>query len=279
MALSRNRVTRTPAAAEEHAAQVAQEDPATTEEQTPPFEANKEQLSADLETAAENEANVEAELAKQAKREAAAKAALNGKPASTEMATHKPTNAAPAAGKGNVLKELEATGFEGLEIGFGSFPVVKLENEGIFMTTEDDELGTEFECIVQSTRAKYLYANTKCEKKDEEAVYSYDMVTDSNTGEPIEDVIAEWASKGWGSEIRPYVECVAILVTDGEPGDMILLSIPKASRARISGFFGQNSMKYGLAPNQYVMRCVVGEKTKNADFNFYPWKFEFVRAL
>ena len=57
---------------------------------------------------------------------------------------------------GGVLRELEAQGFEGLDIGFGSFPMVRLQDQ-TFSTNEGDTLGNTFLCIIHGSRTKWLY--------------------------------------------------------------------------------------------------------------------------
>jgi len=179
----------------------------------------------------------------------------------------------------NVMSALAEDGFEGLELGFGSFPIIALKNEGVFEDTEGNEYDEEFDCIIQGTRTKYVIKNTRCDKKDETVVYSYDGKVDVNDN-PLQDIIEEWAEEGWGHETKAYLEATAILVDEnGTESDMVLLSIPKTSTKRLSGYIAQNKFRRQLLPNQYVTKCEVGEKITNVDFPFYPWKFTFVRPL
>lgn len=287
MALTRHNVEATPdakaeeaeaeqqmsQAAEQEAAQVAEK--TETAEEAPPFEANAEQLAADQEA--------------DAKAEAAAKAALEGKaeqkasvPATTAQQTTAVSTKEPP--KSKVLDELADDGFEGLSLGFGSFPIVKLENEGIFADTDDKEIGKWFTGQVMGTKAKYVFKNAGCEKKDEEAVYSYDGVNDSNTGEPLQEKFDTWTSEGWRIEKKDYLEVTVQLIDtdvngDGRKGELVLASIPPTSRTRISGFFAQTAMKTRMKPNQYVTKFLVGDKVTKADNPFYPWHFEFVESL
>ena len=198
-----------------------------------------------------------------------------------ELATSAPAKLpTKTASGGQVLTEMEEAGFEGLELGFGSFPIIALKTDGEFVDTEETSYDEEFLCVVNSSRTKYVVKNTKTEKdKDEEVVYTYDNVNDTN-GVPLEETIADWAAEGWGYESKPYTEVFATLVDEeGEPGNSVLLSIPKTSRTRFTGYVAQQRMRKGLMPNAYVTRCLVGAKIQNVDFPFYPWSFEFVGEL
>jgi len=200
---------------------------------------------------------------------------------SREVTTTQPDRLpAKAPSGGQMIAEMADAGFEGLELGFGSFPIIALKTDGEFVDTEETSYDEEFLCIVNSSRVKYVVKNTRTENaKDEELVYSYDNETDTN-GLPIQATIDEWAEQGWGYESKPYTEVFATLVDEeGNPGNSVLLSIPKTSRTRFSGYCAQQRMRKGLMPNAYVTRCLVGAKIQNVDFPFYPWSFEFVGEL
>ena len=196
---------------------------------------------------------------------------------SREVAVNKP-QAAPIVTqpqKGGMLAEMADTGFEGLELGYGSFPLIALKNDGVFEDTEGGEYDQDFKCIIQQTKTKYILKNTKCEKEDEAMAYSYDGKNDVH-GVPLQETIDEWAEDGWGYESKTYLEVTVLMVNeDGEVGNMALLSVPPTSKTKLSGYIAQNRMRRGLMPNQYVTTCEVGDKVKNVTFPFYPWKFIF----
>ena len=174
---------------------------------------------------------------------------------------------------------LAEAGCRDLELSYNPFPLIKLENEGRFEDTEGKVLGEDFDCIIQTVRAKYLLKNTKCDKKDDAVAYSYDLKVESEGDRPLSEIIAEWSEQGWGYETKTYFEASALMVGGENDGNMVMLSIPPTSKARISGFFYQNALKHGLAQNQYVTKCKCGDKVKTAEHPFYPWNFEFVKAL
>lgn len=191
--------------------------------------------------------------------------------------------ATSSGGQSQVMAELDEQGFGGLELGFGSFPIIALKTDGEFVDTDATSYDEEFDCVVNSTRTKYVIKNVvqgdeKEKKKNSELVYSYDNVSDTN-GNSIQEIITEWSEQGWGYESKPYIEGFATLVVDGLLAGSVMLSVPKTSINRMSGYITQNRLRHGLMPNQYVTKCKVGDKILNVDFPFYPWVFEFVQPL
>lgn len=234
-----------------------------------PFDADTAVIEQDLQ---EQEAAVAT-----AESEAAAKAALSGQ----QLAEAIPTAAVATttAPRNSVMQKMDESGFEGMDLGYGSFPNISLKNEGRFFDSDENDLGTEFRCVVQYSKAKYLIKNTKCDKKDEDAVYTYDLVTVANDAEtPIQEIIDDWTSQGWGWEKKPYIEVGVLWVGDEEDekdGEMMLLSIPPASRRTFSGKMASVQMKAGLMPNQFILKCFVGKKITHDKGDFYPWKFAY----
>lgn len=274
MALKRGKVASKPEVTkEEVATDTAEEEVVVSaaEDDSPPFE-----------TGEPADAAAEVQEKSEPKEEDTRKAppTLGKTSDSKEVAAAQQTTAMQSKPSGGpVMHELAEAGYEGLELGFGSFPIIALPSEGKFIDSEDTEYGDEFYCVIESSRPKYVLKNTECKDKDEETVYTYDKVT-SVDGTPLQDYIDEWKDNGWGFELKPYVEVFATLVEeDGSMGNSVFLSIPKTSRGRFSGYVSQNSMKRGLLPRDYVTRVYVGKKVTSVDYPFYPWAFEFYQEL
>ncbi len=174
---------------------------------------------------------------------------------------------------------LEEAGFGGLDNGFGAYAIIALQNEGMFEDSNGDSFGKEFTGIILESRTKWVFSNTKCEKRDEQAVYSYDGVTDTNTDLPLQDTFEEWAEKGWGFERRPYTEVTLDLVDGPRAGEIVLLSLPKTSRTKYTGYISTNARRFRLLPSQYITKFSVGDKVTSTPHPFYPWKFTFVEKL
>jgi len=228
----------------------------------------------------------EAAAEEAAKLEAKAAAMNLAKQQQQQLATKETTAVAPQAERKTTAdlfkqagKALEEAGFGGLDYGFGAYAIISLQNEGMFEDSNDDSFGKEFKGIILESRDKYVFNNTKCEKKDEVAVYSYDGVMDANTDQPIQKTIEEWAEKGWGFERRPYTEVTVDLVEGPRAGEIVLLSLPKTSRTKFTGYINTNARRFRLLPSQYITQFSVGDKVTSTPFPFFPWKFTFVKEL
>jgi len=198
-------------------------------------------------------------------------------PQQTAPATQPPGAAGPAgsliAGPGGIAQALVNEGFEGLEMGFGSFPVVRLQ-ESTFSTSDGDNLGNTFVCILHGSRKKWL---CKCEDSNdaEEFIYSYDQV--NTTGNRlVTDVLSEWAAKGWTSPVwKQYTDVTAQMVdlTNRELGGVVILSIPHTSNSRLSGYITTLCVK-GRHSNQVITQVYPGQRVTSGKFPFHPWAFK-----
>jgi len=183
---------------------------------------------------------------------------------------------APIAG--GAIGALAEDGFEGLDLGFGAFPIVVLQNTGDFTSSEGAEFGTEFDCIVMNSREKFICKNTKADKDEEDFFYSYDKESATN-GEPATKRIGEWAEKGWGYEWKPYLDVAAQLVGGEYDGELVMFSIPKTSIARFSGYLATVKMKAQVPPSGVITRVYRGDKITKVKYPFFPWAFKMVSKL
>lgn len=174
-----------------------------------------------------------------------------------------------------IQQEMAEEGLEGLEMGYGAFPNIVLKAEGHFETNEGKVIGSHFDGLVQSSRPKIIIKNTKCDKREEDFVYTYDATWQTNpdaldtNGRSIHATIAGWKEKGWGFEPKKYLD-VGIIVTGGElDGQFVIAQIPPTSIARFSGY----SFTHGKRVKDIVTRFSVGQKVTNVDYPFYPWAF------
>jgi hypothetical protein len=177
-------------------------------------------------------------------------------------------------GTGGFQQALANEGFEGLDMGFGSFPVVRLQ-ETTFSTSDGDSLGNTFVCVMHTSKKKYLL---KCEDSNEaeEFVYSYDKITTTSGKKQIADVRAEWATKGWTNPVwKDYVDITAQLVDleARELGTVVLLSIPQSSNSRLSGYLTTQLVK-GRHISQVITQVYPGQKVTSGKFPFHPWAFK-----
>lgn len=193
--------------------------------------------------------------------------------------------ASPASGMGQRMDELSKEGFEGLELGFGAFPTVVLNSEGQLQTGDGKLLGDHIVGTVDASKQKFLVKNTKCEKREEDFFYVFDQNWASNPnavdsqGRNPHEKVAEWAGKGWGYEVKKYLDLCVILTTAAteasgvevlSEGDMVLVQIPKTSISRFSGYAARAGLN---ALRSVPTRFAVGQKITGVDYPYYPWDF------
>lgn len=176
-----------------------------------------------------------------------------------------------------------AAGFEGMDLTGMSFDRVKL-HEGTFkLGSEEADIGTEFDCVIHSTRR--LYVVRQSDDQDAKNYYSYDSKGQTFTdGSSAAETLAEWLDDGYGTaeaplDIKEYLEAMATLVNRDDEHDesMVMLSIPPASRAKLSGAAAQAFTKLQKATlDQVVTRCTVGKQLGEGTKKFRPWVFKVV---
>jgi len=215
----------------------------------------------------------EAEKVDKAKKNSTAATDLIQSKTGGSMAT-RPSVASDAA----LSSKLEESGYEGLDDGFGAYPIIALKNEGVFEDTDSEAWGTEFICSILGSKAKFVVANTKCEKRDEQVVYTFDGKVDTQ-GRPVQETIDEWAEHGWGSEVRPYTDVMAEILEGDRAGEVVILSLPKTSRTKYTGYVKTNMRRFSKEPKDYKTRVYVGDKIQNVDFPYYPWRFKYAGEL
>jgi hypothetical protein len=171
-------------------------------------------------------------------------------------------------GGGAVLDAMAAQGFEGLELGFGSFPIVSLD-QGTFKLSDGGTLGEEFYCQMKSVRPKWLIKTALAQNDQRHALlYSYDGQTDMK-GEPVAKTIAAWAAQGIAMERKKYLEIFAILAD----GNNVLLSVPPTSVGRCSAELVKIYTK-GYAIGDVWIKCSKGPKVTQVAVPFIPWAFQ-----
>lgn len=204
--------------------------------------------------------------------------ATTTEPESTEVAAAPRTEVA-AASQGNFKDRMAEKGYGGLELGFGSFPTIRLMNEGVFEDDDENEIGTSFSCLVQSTRIKHLYKQAGNQEGD--VYYSYDevnLVKASDSGSAtVEQLQQEFKEDGWELECKSYLEAVVLMKDEDADydGEMFLLSIPPASRNKFAGLVASLELK-GKNLKETVILCTVGKKrkAKRGNSSYFPWNFK-----
>lgn len=177
----------------------------------------------------------------------------------------------------NFSANMADMGFDGLDLTGMSFDRIKL-HEGVFKCGSDEaELGTSFDCIMHSTRR--LFVVRQHTGQDAKTFYSYDSQGRTNAdGSSAEDTLKEWEEDGYTPDIKEYLEAMVTLVNRDDEWDdtMVMLSIPPASRAKLSGVFAQAMQRLGATPDQVIIKCSVGKQVGEGTKKFRPWAFKLV---
>ena len=186
--------------------------------------------------------------------------------------------------------------FENLdqEIGFGSFPIIKLDKHELICA----DLGVTAKTIdgvILKGRRKFLYKASK-DKEEERIAYSYhDRDTEGEVltadGRRLSSVIAEWKEDGTVELIRSrYYECMLhVLDVQCEKeshtqdarkaivGELVLTSIAPSSVQRLAGYQQKLKLRKGQPKlRDVVTRLSAGAKItpkKNPDNTYFPWNF------
>lgn len=170
-----------------------------------------------------------------------------------------------------------AAGYEGMELTSFSFDRIKLHEGKYLIGSDEVELGESFEAVMLGTRN--LYVVRQSDDNDAKSFYSYDPkgLTHSD-GSSAAEMLAEWADEGYGVDgspldIRGYLEGMALLVNRDDEYDqnMVSLSIPPASKARVAGMAFQAKSRLKCELNGAVLKFSVGNKVGEGKKAFRPW--------
>lgn len=180
----------------------------------------------------------------------------------------------------SALNNGEDDGFGALDdqIGFGSFPMVKLDkNKFVVERAEFDTLDVR----LMSARPKYAFkakvdSNPKTKASDDDPmVYSYDG-TSATSGISLDAIKKEWAAQGFmHAEKSTYMECAAEVISDNQyKGRIVLLNVAPASTKRLGGYRAEVRLK-GHNLSDVVTTIFPGDKIEiDSKKNFYPWNFK-----
>lgn len=165
-------------------------------------------------------------------------------------------------------------GMEGLELSFGSIPLIKLD-KGEFICSEF-ALEDSFEAVLLSAKAKFFY---KC--ADESAAipffYTYDHVETTN-GEAVSDILDMWQQADMkSSPPSKYLEVLVKMVEQGN--EFAMLSVSPKSIGRYTKYVSLD-LAHGRKknPQDVVTNVKVGPRIESR-FPFRPWDFEYARDL
>ena len=215
--------------------------------------------------------------------EAAAEPEATAKP--TQQVAAKPTNTGVAVAKPSaansamqtIMDQLQEEGQEGLELGFGVFPMLSMD-KGEFKIGDTDIGDTPFAGVPLHSVPKYAYRLTGVADKDADVVFAD---TDQEMKDPesmVSKRVLEWKEKFPGSDvdIKKYQNVVFFLSDiPGAPeyqGRIVILSVsPQSIKHYTNACITVKGR--GYSAHECVFQVLVGEKVRG-QFDFYPWDFK-----
>lgn len=269
------------------AEQVADEDPVAeaSAEEPAAQEAAAEEPAATVEPEAEVvvEAVVET-VAEQQQAQAEQSAATSS---TTAVATQNQTTAVAAAtgsaGAENyfrqLISEMEEEGQEGLEMGFGVFPLISLD-KGEFKVGDDDLGDDDFEGVPLMSRPKFAYRTVGVAEKEADVIFADTDKEHLDKNSAVSLRLLEWKEKFPSSswEVKQYQDVFMYLTKmPAKPeleGQLVQLSVAPTS-VKLYTRVGLTVKGKGYKLHECVIRCGVGEKIRG-EFDYYPWAFTAV---
>ena len=179
----------------------------------------------------------------------------------------------------NMIDQLIGDGQEGLEMGYGVFPVISLD-KGEFKVGDEDVGDDEFEGVPLMSKPKFAYRQTGVSEKDAEVVFADSDRAHLEPGHPVTERLAEWKVKfpESGVEIKKYQDVFFYLTRfPGKPvleGQLVQLSVAPTS-VKVYTRACLTAKGKGRAPHETVFKIGVGEKIRG-EFDYYPWSFECI---
>lgn len=199
-------------------------------------------------------------------------------PAPTQALAPAPTQSTAVAAT-NPTQALAQAGFEGVELGARSFPIISLKNNTRFEDTDGVVYGDKIFGYIQSSRIKYVWSAYPRDNK--KTIFSYDGVH-STSGVPVDTLIQKYGAEGFTMTKREYRD--ALILMDGNntevDGELRILSIPPQSKDRLNGLIQQIMMINRGDPNAVrttLISAEVGKIIKAGDNEFAPWVFKIAR--
>lgn len=178
---------------------------------------------------------------------------------------------------------LASAGFEGLELGSRSFPMISLKNDGLFEDSDGVAYGKKFRCRLLSSQSKTVIQANPIEDNKKDVLFTYDKVT-STSGLDVRAWEVEKTAQGKRLERREYTDVLIIMDAFGEDYDeeMRILSVAPKSRERLAGKIQALAIKNNWGTQQlmenireFTLTCECGAKVLKAQQPFYPWSFAF----
>ena len=197
---------------------------------------------------------------------------------STEVAQKQenlPVTSGQSEGLKAILEDLRRQGFDGIDLEFGTFPLLSLDKGEFKINDKEVGKATIQGTALTSTR-KYCYRNEGAADKDKEQVWEESPEAHLIPNSEVAKRIAEWEAKGWSFTISEYVNILfhvfSFPAAPEYAGSWVMLSVPPTSKKSYSAA-AIKCKTNGYDVHQCLMEITVGEKIKGNRGDWYPWNF------
>lgn len=276
-------VAETEAAAEAESAEASNAAAEEAQAEDPAEPAAREAETAQAAEAEQPAEVVEAEVVEPEVEQPKAQAESPAAPESTAVAVKAEGGAvallgASAAGNhfAKMIAELAGEGQEGLEFGFGVFPLLSLD-KGEFKVGDEDIGKGSFKIVPLLSKPKFAYRTTGVSEKDSEVVFADTDQEHTKPNSAVSAKILEWKDKlGAGWEVKQYQDVFAYIVKyEDKPeleGQLCQLSVAPTS-VKLYTRACLTVKQKGYQAHECVFEVGVGEKIRG-EFDYYPWSFK-----
>lgn len=204
---------------------------------------------------------------------------------SQAVATRQESTAVSTAARGSenyfkqLIEKMAEDGQEGLEMGFGVFPVISLD-KGEFKVGDEDMGDSSFQGVPLMSKPKFCYRTTGVTDKDAEVIFADSDSEHLDERSAVSAKLLEWKEKWENSswECKQYQD-VFIYVTKcpDKPEleeQLCQLSVAPQSVKLYTRACLQATGR-GRKPHECVFEVGVGEKIRG-EFDYYPWAFKAI---
>lgn len=176
------------------------------------------------------------------------------------------------------MPDLAGVDFSDLDLGYGSFPTIKLDN-GIFTDTDGNNLGREFTCVLTSrVETQYIYRalsqtpqGPKVLNNKVDLAFTFDHQT-TTRGVDLGTWQAERIAEGKTIEIATQKQALVVMVGGEFDQSFRILQIPQQSIPRLDGH--RAVLRAYRKEGKAITTVLVGAPIKNAFGSFTPWQFK-----
>lgn len=178
-----------------------------------------------------------------------------------------------------LIEAMAADGQEGLEMGFGVFPVISLD-KGEFKVGDEDMGDSSFTGVPLLSKPKFCYRTVGVGDKDAEVIFADSDKEHLDERSAVSAKLLEWKEKWENSswECKQYQDVFLYMVKCPDKPELeeqlCQLSVAPQSVKLYTRACLQATGR-GRKPHECVFEVGVGEKIRG-EFDYYPWAFKAI---